>query len=208
MQVSLHRTPQPPVEQAGPVRAAGTGEHAYREQTHRDAPRDIPRAGKPLYTPEQRARRDASRWTLVQGILAPLQFLAFLVSLALVARYLASGDGLLAASVSVVVKTAFLYAIMVTGSLWEHDVFGEYLFAPAFFWEDVVSMGVIALHTAYLVALFAGLGTPRQQMLLALAAYATYAVNAFQFLWKLRRARLDHARRGAGHTAPATEGAT
>jgi 3-vinyl bacteriochlorophyllide hydratase len=204
MQVSLHRTPQPPVEQADPVRAAGPGERARPASAGGQAGR----ASAPLYTPEERARRDASRWTLVQGILAPLQFLAFLVSLALVARYLATGDGLVAASASVVIKTAFLYAIMITGSLWEHDVFGEYLFAPAFFWEDVVSMGVIALHTAYLVALFAGLGTPRQQMLLALAAYATYAVNAFQFLWKLRRARLDHARSGAGLTAPATEGAT
>ncbi|MDE3231747.1 MAG: 2-oxoglutarate synthase, partial [Pseudomonadota bacterium] len=34
-----------------------------------------------LYTPEQRARRDATKWTLVQGLLAPVQFLIFLVSL-------------------------------------------------------------------------------------------------------------------------------
>jgi 3-vinyl bacteriochlorophyllide hydratase len=35
-------------------------------------------------------------------------------------------------------------------------------------------------------------------MLLALAAYVTYAINAAQFIWKLRMARLDEAaRRGA-----------
>ena len=33
-------------------------------------------------------------------------------------------------------------------------------------------------------------------MLLALAAYATYVVNAAQFLLKLRAARLDAARAG------------
>jgi 3-vinyl bacteriochlorophyllide hydratase len=142
-----------------------------------------------LYTPDQRRRRDASRWTVVQGILAPLQFLVFLVSAGLVLRYLAAGEGLTPATISVVVKTLLLYAIMVTGSLWEHDVYGRYLFAPAFFWEDAVSMLVIALHSAYLGALATGWLSPRGQMFLALAAYAAYVVNAAQFLLKLRAAR-------------------
>jgi 3-vinyl bacteriochlorophyllide hydratase len=125
----------------------------------------------------------------VQGVLAPLQLLALLVSVWLVLRYLSTGDGESAATISIVVKTMFLYAIMWTGALWEHDVFGVYLFAPAFYWEDVVSMLVIALHTAYLVTLVAGLLDTRGQMLLALAAYFTYLVNALQFLLKLRAAR-------------------
>lgn len=145
----------------------------------------------PLYTAEERRRRDASPWTLVQGILAPLQFAIFLVSLGLVLRYLATGEGLAAATVSVVAKTLALYAIMVTGSIWEKAVFGRYLFAPAFFWEDVFSMAVLALHTAYLAALFGALLAPREQMFLALAAYATYVINAAQFLLKLRAARRE-----------------
>jgi 3-vinyl bacteriochlorophyllide hydratase len=150
-------------------------------------------ASRPLYTPEQRLRRDSTRWTLVQGVLAPLQFLVFLVSLALVIRYLASGAGAEAATVSIVVKTLVLYAIMITGSIWEKVVFGKWLFVPAFFWEDVFSMLVLALHTAYLVALAMGLGTERGRMLLALAAYAAYVINAAQFLLKLRAARLQQA---------------
>jgi 3-vinyl bacteriochlorophyllide hydratase len=145
----------------------------------------------PLYTLEQRRRRDRTHWTLVQGILAPVQFLIFLVSLALVLRYLTTGEGAVAATVSVVVKTGALYLIMITGSIWEKVVFGKWLFVPAFFWEDVFSMVVLALHTAYLVALIGGLGTERGRMLLALAAYATYAINAAQFLLKLRAARLQ-----------------
>jgi len=148
------------------------------------------RAG--LYTPEERQRRDATRWTLVQGILAPVQFLVMAVSIALVLRYLRTGDGLVAANASIVLKTFLLYTIMVTGAIWEKVVFGQYLFADAFFWEDVVSMGVIALHTAYLV----GLGLqwpPRSLMVLALVAYATYAVNAIQFVLKLRAARRQEA---------------
>ncbi|GLS44437.1 2-vinyl bacteriochlorophyllide hydratase [Methylobacterium brachythecii] len=145
----------------------------------------------PLYTSAERRRRDASSWTIVQGVLAPVQFLVFLVSLTLVLRTLATGDGLFAANVSVVVKTLALYAIMVTGSIWEKEVFGRYLFARSFFWEDVFSMLVLALHTAYLVALATGWLDARELLLLALAAYATYLVNAGQFLLKLRAARLQ-----------------
>ena len=93
----------------------------------------------------------------------------------------------------IVASALVLYAIMVTGSIWEKVVFGKYLFAPAFFWEDLVSMGVLALHTAYLVALAQGLLEPRGLMLLALAAYAAYVINAVQFIVKLRAARRDAA---------------
>ena len=144
-----------------------------------------------MYTAEERRRRDSTRWTLVQGILAPVQFLVFAVSLALVLRYLATGQGAAAATASIVVKTVVLYAIMVTGSIWEKVVFGKWLFVPSFFWEDVFSMVVLALHTAYLVALVGGIGSERGRMLLALAAYASYAINATQFLLKLRAARLQ-----------------
>jgi len=144
-----------------------------------------------LYTPAQRARRDASRWTLVQGLLAPFQFLVFLVSLALVMRYLLTGAGYEAATLSILAKTGVLYLIMVTGAIWEKIVFGQYLFAPAFFWEDVFSFAVIALHTAYVWALFAEAMTPVALMWLALAAYAAYVVNAGQFLLKPRAARLQ-----------------
>ncbi len=148
-----------------------------------------PMRGRPLYTADERRRRDASVWTTVQGVLAPVQFLVFLISLTLVLRYLGSGQGLWLATASVVVKTVVLYTIMVTGAIWERDVFGRYLFAPAFFWEDVFSMLVLALHTAYLVALFSGAVDPTRQMWLALAAYFTYIINATQFVLKLRAAR-------------------
>ena len=156
---------------------------------------EMPATG--LYTPEQRERRDATVWTLVQGILAPLQFLVFLVSLALVLRYLWTGDGYWAATISIVIKTGVLYTIMVTGAIWEKIVFGQYLFAPAFFWEDVVSFGVIALHTLYVWAVWTGTFGPIEQMVIALAAYLAYVINAGQFLWKLRMARLQAEGQGA-----------
>ncbi|MEM9318651.1 MAG: 2-vinyl bacteriochlorophyllide hydratase [Pseudomonadota bacterium] len=143
-----------------------------------------------LYSPEERRRRDETIWTQVQAVLAPLQFIVFLVSLALVLWFLATGQGYAAATMSIVLKTTLLLTIMVTGSIWEKVVFGRWLFAPAFFWEDVFSFAVIALHLAYIWALLNGepAGT---QMALALAAYTAYVINAAQFLLKLRRARME-----------------
>lgn len=166
------------------------------------------RQQQPLYTRAERARRDATRWTLVQGLLAPVQFLIFVVSLVLVVRFLMTGQDHTAAIASVVVKTFALYAIMITGCIWEKVVFDCYLFAPMFYWEDVFSMLVLTLHTAYLVALAFGWLNDRQLMLLALAAYATYAINATQFILKLRAARRGGVRdepvSDAGHWARAT----
>ena len=122
-----------------------------------------------------------------------MQFLAFAISLVLVVRYLVTGAGYEAATISIVIKTGFLYVIMITGAIWEKVVFGQYLLAPAFYWEDVFSFGVIALHTAYLFALFTSFLDPAGQMTLALVAYAAYAVNATQFILKLRAARLGAA---------------
>jgi 3-vinyl bacteriochlorophyllide hydratase len=169
-------------------------------------------ARRPLYTPEERLRRDSTYWTFVQGLLAPIQFFIFLGSLGFVLRYLFTGQGLEIANESVVVKTLALYTIMVTGCIWEKVVFGRYLFAPAFFWEDVFSMLVLALHTAYLYATFTQKLQGVELMYLALAAYATYVVNAGQFILKLRAARLDQeaklreeavANRHAYHGVPA-----
>jgi 3-vinyl bacteriochlorophyllide hydratase len=131
-----------------------------------------PLRGRPLYTADERLRRDQSVWTTVQGVLAPVQFMV-----------------LTAATVSIVAKTIVLYAIMITGSIWERDVFGRFLFAPSFYWEDVVSMLVLALHTTYLIAFFSGVVDAERQMWLALAAYLSYVVNATQFVLKLRAAR-------------------
>ena len=73
---------------------------------------------------------------------------------------------------------------MVTGAIWEKEVFGQYLFASAFFWEDIVSFFVIAIHTAYLLALILNLLSAEQLMWLALLAYSAYFINALQFLIK------------------------
>ncbi|MEM8749468.1 MAG: 2-vinyl bacteriochlorophyllide hydratase [Pseudomonadota bacterium] len=150
-----------------------------------------------LYSREQRERRDNTIWTLVQGILAPLQFLVFLVSITLVFRFMITGEGYEVATASIVLKTLILYVIMITGAIWEKVVFGQYLFAPAFFWEDVFSFGVLALHTAYLIALWLGGLSQMALLWLAVAAYAAYVINAVQFILKLRMARRETVRQSS-----------
>ena len=147
--------------------------------------------GTNLYTKAQRERRDATKWTVVQGILAPVQFVVFLVSLWFVLSYMITGDGYAIASMSIVIKTLVLYTIMITGAIWEKTVFGQYLLAPAFFWEDVVSFVVIVLHTLYLLLFFSGLVNSFSLMVVALLAYFVYVINAIQFLWKLRMAHYE-----------------
>ena len=144
-----------------------------------------------LYTPSERIRRDNTIWTPVQGFLAAFQFVVFAVSVCLITRFLVTGQGEMLAVWSVVFKTLVLYTIMVTGSIWEKVVFDKWLFAKSFFWEDVFSFLVLALHTAYLWSLYEGDMSRHEQMWLALAAYAAYAVNAAQFLLKLKAARIQ-----------------
>jgi 3-vinyl bacteriochlorophyllide hydratase len=105
---------------------------------------------------------------------------------------LAIGKGYDIANYSILVKTFFLLLIMVTGCIWEKVVFNKYLFAEAFFWEDVFSMLVICLHLTYVYALFNESLEPKSLMAVALCAYAAYFINAAQFIWKLRMARKDY----------------
>ena len=147
-----------------------------------------------LYTEEERMRRDSTKWTLVQGVLAPLQFVVFLVSLWFVLSYLIYGTFAEAASISVVIKTLILCMIMVTGSLWEKAVFGKYLFARSFYWEDLVSLFVVFLHLCYLFVYFFDFLSTTSQLFVALLAYFAYLVNALQFLWKFKLARNQNSK--------------
>jgi 3-vinyl bacteriochlorophyllide hydratase len=133
------------------------------------------------YTPEQLARRDASVWTRVQAVLAPTQFLAFVVSFALVARYLATGEGYGAANVSVLIKIGLLWAITLTGMVWEKEIFGRWFMAPEFFWEDLGNLVAIITHNLYFVARALG-WSDEATMTLMLLAYCTYLVNCAQFV--------------------------
>ena len=140
------------------------------------------------YTPEQLEKRNSSKWTLVQAVLAPLQFLIFIISFGLVIRYLITGDGYAIANVTVLIKIGLLWLITITGMIWEKEIFGHWFLAPQFFWEDVGNAVAMLTHNLYFLA--QGLGwSERSVMLLMVVAYSTYLVNCGQFIMKGLQAR-------------------
>jgi 3-vinyl bacteriochlorophyllide hydratase len=147
-----------------------------------------------LYTSEQLARRETSPWTRVQLVLAPIQFVVFLISATLVIRYLLTGQGYLLATATVLVKIALLWALTITGMIWEKDVLGHWFMAPSFFWEDFGNLVAILTHNAYFVAAWLGAG-PGELMLVMLIAYVSYLINCAQFV--LKGIKAGQARRAA-----------
>ncbi|MBP1464807.1 2-vinyl bacteriochlorophyllide hydratase [Candidatus Chloroploca sp. M-50] len=134
-----------------------------------------------MYTEDQLRRRERSRWTKVQIILAPIQFVVFLISFALVLRYLATGEGYLIATISIWIKIALIWALTITGMLWEYDMFDHYFMAKEFFWEDVGNLIAIITHNLYFVAQWMGADS-RTVMWVMVFAYVTYLFNAVQFV--------------------------
>lgn len=140
------------------------------------------------YTAEQLARRNNSKWTLVQAVLGPLQFVVFIISVGLVVRYLTTGQGYEVATVSVLIKIGLLWLITITGMIWEKEVFDHWFLAPQFFWEDVGNAVAMLLHNLYFLAVWLG-WSERAVMTVMLVAYVGYLVNFGQFVVKGLRAR-------------------
>ncbi|WP_287373233.1 2-vinyl bacteriochlorophyllide hydratase [Prosthecochloris sp.] len=140
----------------------------------------------PRYTPEQLEKRNLSVWTKVQGILAPIQFVAFIAGLAVTILYkLDMGiDNFTWVTAFIILKTVIFLLIFITGAFFEKDVFDQYVFAPEFFWEDVGSTIAIVIHLGYFILFYMGLD---ENVLIwtALLAYLSYLINAAQFLFRL-----------------------
>lgn len=140
----------------------------------------------PRYTPEQLARRNASVWTKVQAILAPIQFVIFLAGLTVTylykAHYLIHDFTWI--TVFVTLKTFMLFLIFITGGFFEKEVFGAFAFAPEFFWEDFGSAIAMVVHVSYFILFFVGLDE-NTLIWTALLAYLSYLVNAAQFVIRL-----------------------
>ncbi|NEX12664.1 2-vinyl bacteriochlorophyllide hydratase [Prosthecochloris sp. ZM] len=156
----------------------------------------------PRYTPEQLEKRNASVWTKVQAILAPLQFILFLAGLTVTWLY---KEGIWIEDFSwvtifVILKTLMLVLIFVTGAFFEKEVFDQYAFAPEFFWEDVGSAIAMVVHISYFILFFMGLD---EQILIltALLAYLSYLINAAQFVIRLILEKRHEKKANAIHSA-------
>lgn len=140
------------------------------------------------YTAEQLERRNNSKWTIVQAALAPIQFIAFIVSLTLVIRYLLTGNGYAIANISVLIKITLLWLITITGMFWEKEVYGKWFLAPEFYWEDFMNAVAMILHNLYFLVQALG-WSDRAVMTVMLVAYLSYLVNTSQFFVRGLQAR-------------------
>jgi 3-vinyl bacteriochlorophyllide hydratase len=89
---------------------------------------------------------------------------------------------------SVLVKVALMIGAIVTGALWEKDVFGHYWFAPEFLGEDTMTVNVLILHISYLAMVIAHPENLTAQIGTLLVAYTVYIGNVAQYI--LRTANL------------------
>ncbi|MEY3990396.1 MAG: hypothetical protein RI985_1477 [Chloroflexota bacterium] len=134
-----------------------------------------------MYTAEQLARRNSSRWTTVQGILAPIQFVVFIISAILVYQAWQTKQGYDIANASIILKISLLWAITITGMIWEKEIFGHYFLAKEFYWEDIGNLVAILTHNVYFLVRWLG-WSDDAIMATMLFAYATYLINSAQFI--------------------------
>jgi 3-vinyl bacteriochlorophyllide hydratase len=129
-------------------------------------------------------RRDASTWTRIHPIFAIGQLGIFLVSVALLVLYALHVVPFTAVYLSVLMKIFCMVGAIVTGSLWERDVFGPWWFADDFFIEDVMTVNVFLLHVGVVVTYFAQAPDLRAVLALLLFSYAVYALNVGQYIFR------------------------
>jgi 3-vinyl bacteriochlorophyllide hydratase len=134
-------------------------------------------------------RRRASVWTRVHPIFAIGQLGVFLVSVALLVLYYFHMASFKSVFLSVLIKIVFMIGAVVTGSLWEHDVFGAWWFAHDFFVEDVMTLNVFLLHIGFLVTAFKWPSNMNAVIGMLLFAYGIYALNVAQYIVQHRSQR-------------------
>lgn len=131
---------------------------------------------------EMVARRSASIWTKIHPVFALGQLLAFFVSVGLLIGYLRGTVSFEVVHQSVVVKVALMVGAIITGALWEKDVFGQYWFAPQFMAEDTMTVNVFLLHAAYLGMAYAHPENIPTQLGMLIVAYGVYVANVAQYV--------------------------
>ncbi len=138
------------------------------------------------YTPEQLAMRNASVWTYLQILLAPVQFLIFLTGVILNTLYVnhIGNIDFIWISLAILFKTLFFAILFITGMFFEKEIFGHWVFSKAFFWEDVGSTVAGFFHILYFVLSWKG--TAENVLVIAgYVAYLSYIINALQYLARI-----------------------
>ncbi len=140
-----------------------------------------------------RARRTASIWTFIHPVFALGQLLAFVVSVGLLFGYFAHAVPFHVVHISVLAKIALMIGAVITGALWERDVFGFYWFAPEFLFEDVMTLIVFILQMTYLAMVFTHPTSMGFIVAVLCVAYAVYLGNVAQYIHRTQRMKKEAA---------------
>jgi 3-vinyl bacteriochlorophyllide hydratase len=131
---------------------------------------------------EVRARRKASVWTLIHPIFALGQLLAFFVSVGLLVAYFFGRVSFGVVHIAVMTKIGLMVGAVITGALWEKDVFGSYWFAAEFLVEDVMTVNVFILQIAYVLMAYTHPENLGVILWVLGLAYFVYAGNVTQYI--------------------------
>jgi len=123
------------------------------------------------------------------------QLLMFFVSAILLTMYARGAVSFSVVHESVLFKIALMLGAIITGALWEKDVFGAYWFAPEFMGEDTMTVIVFILHVSYLTMVFAHPENIGYQVSMLVMAYTVYVVNVAQYV--IRTSQVSNQQRAA-----------
>jgi 3-vinyl bacteriochlorophyllide hydratase len=129
-----------------------------------------------------RERREASIWTKIHPVFAIGQLGVFAVSAVLLIMYFFHLTTFSTVFLSVLIKIVFMIGAVITGSLWEKDVYGAWWFAYDYFIEDVMTLNVFLLHIAFLVTAYLWSSNMQAVISMLLVAYGVYFLNVIQYI--------------------------
>ncbi len=140
-------------------------------------------------------RRKASIWTRIHPFFAIGQLGVFFVSVTLLGFYFAGRVPFHVVHISVLIKVGLMVGAVITGALWERDVYGMWWFAKEFFVEDIITVVVFALHVVYLACVYTWPANLHFNLALLGVAYIAYITNAGQYIWRHRKNQRNAQRR-------------
>jgi 3-vinyl bacteriochlorophyllide hydratase len=139
------------------------------------------------------ARRATSVWTKIHPLFALGQLVAFFASCGLLVAYFFGHASLSAVESSALVKIGLMVGAVITGALWEHDVYGAWWFAPEFLIEDTMTVIVFLFQLGYLFVAFVHPTHTSSIIGMLCTAYAIYLFNVAQYVHRTQQAKKQQA---------------
>ncbi len=134
-------------------------------------------------------RREATIWTKLHLPFALGQLAVCAISVLLIAAFFAGYVPFSVVHASALLKISLMAGAVITGSLWEKDVYGFWWFAPQFFFEDLLTYVVALFQIGYLIVYYHQPNNLAANVAVLMVCYLAYIINVTQYVLKHRSAR-------------------